>query len=216
MRAPATERPLTVGPDSGPEAPFPLRLSGPVIKGFGRGSKELQIPTANIPIAGLSVGGCEGVESGVYYGFASLNLPPHSPSPPSPSSSPTAPDTSTAGAEDLKRENVFPMVMSIGWNPFYKNEVRSVEVHIVHDFAKDFYGVEMRLCVLGWIRPEYDYVSKEALIDDIRMDIRVGVQSLLRPAYRAFLADGYLLQFAGPTEEAKEGGKGAETAGGKP
>ena len=213
MRAPATERPLIVGPDSGPEAPFPLRLSGPVIKGFGRGSKELQIPTANIPIVGLSVGGCEGVESGVYYGFASLNLPPHSPSPPSPSSSPPTPtpdtDTPTAGAEELKRGNIFPMVMSIGWNPFYKNEVRSVEVHIVHDFAKDFYGVEMRLCVLGWIRPEYDYVSKEALIDDIRMDIRVGVQSLLRPAYRAFLADGYLLQFAGPMEEAKG-------AGGKP
>ena len=29
------------GPDSGPESPFPIRLSGPVIKGFGRGSKEV-------------------------------------------------------------------------------------------------------------------------------------------------------------------------------
>lgn len=212
MRAPATERPLIVGPDSGPEAPFPLRLAGPVIKGFGRGSKELQIPTANIPIAGLSVGGCEGVESGVYYGFASLDLPPQS------STSPTATTSTppTAGAAELKRGTVFPMVMSIGWNPFYKNEVRSVEVHIVHDFAKDFYGVELRLCVLGWIRPEYDYVSKEALIDDIRMDIRVGVQSLLRPAYRAFLTDGYLLQFSdgpqGVTEGAEEEGKGDEEA----
>jgi riboflavin kinase len=87
------------------------------------------------------------------------------------------------------------MVMSIGWNPFYKNEVRSVEVHIVHDFSEDFYGVEMRLCILGWIRPEFDYVSKEALIDDIRMDIRVGVESLKRPAYSRFLHDPYLLEF---------------------
>jgi hypothetical protein len=31
----------TAGPDSGPEAPFPLRLDGKVIKGFGRGSKEV-------------------------------------------------------------------------------------------------------------------------------------------------------------------------------
>jgi hypothetical protein len=38
------ERPLIVGPDS-PEAPFPIYLKGPVIKGFGRGSKELGIPT---------------------------------------------------------------------------------------------------------------------------------------------------------------------------
>lgn len=29
------------GPDTGPEDPFPLKLSGPVIKGFGRGSKEV-------------------------------------------------------------------------------------------------------------------------------------------------------------------------------
>jgi riboflavin kinase len=179
MRAPATERPLIVGPENGPEPPFPLRLSGPVIKGFGRGSKELQIPTANIPISGLSVGGCQNVESGVYFGFASLDLP----------------TTITTTDEELKAGNVFPMVMSIGWNPFYKNEVRSVEVHIVHDFSEDFYGVEMRLCILGWIRPEFDYVSKEALIDDIRMDIRVGVESLKRPAYSRFLHDPYLLEF---------------------
>jgi hypothetical protein len=29
------------GPDSGPEPPFPIKLSGPVIRGFGRGSKEV-------------------------------------------------------------------------------------------------------------------------------------------------------------------------------
>jgi riboflavin kinase len=183
MRAPAGERPLLAGPDSGPEPPFPLRLSGPVIKGFGRGSKELQIPTANIPISGLSVGGCENVESGVYYGWASLNLPP------------SHPDYSPEG-------NIYPMVMSIGWNPFYKNEVRSVEVHIIHDFKADFYGVEMRLVILGYIRPEYDYVSREALIDDIKMDIRVGLESLKRPAYAAYRSDPYLYAF-------EEVGKGA-------
>lgn len=30
------------GPDAGPETPFPIRMSGPVIKGFGRGSKEVR------------------------------------------------------------------------------------------------------------------------------------------------------------------------------
>lgn len=29
------------GPDSGPEHPFPLKLSGEVIKGFGRGSSQV-------------------------------------------------------------------------------------------------------------------------------------------------------------------------------
>jgi hypothetical protein len=34
-------RDLVVGPENGPEAPYPIRLTGPVIKGFGRGSKEV-------------------------------------------------------------------------------------------------------------------------------------------------------------------------------
>lgn len=32
------------GPDGGPESPFPIKLCGPVIKGFGRGSKEVSSP----------------------------------------------------------------------------------------------------------------------------------------------------------------------------
>ena len=38
---PDKHRELVVGPDTGPEAPFPLRLNGKVVKGFGRGSKEV-------------------------------------------------------------------------------------------------------------------------------------------------------------------------------
>lgn len=36
-----TTRPVIVGPESGPESPFPLQMEGKVIKGFGRGSKEV-------------------------------------------------------------------------------------------------------------------------------------------------------------------------------
>lgn len=35
------EREQFAGPESGPESPFPIKLQGPVIKGFGRGSKEV-------------------------------------------------------------------------------------------------------------------------------------------------------------------------------
>jgi riboflavin kinase len=34
--------------------------------------------------------------------------------------------------------------------------------------------------ILGFIRPEYDYVSKDALVEDIREDIRVAQRSLAR------------------------------------
>ena len=97
---------------------------------------------------------------------------------------------------------VYPMVMSIGWNPFYKNTVRSVEVHIMHDFEQDFYGSHMNLVILGFIRPEYDYVSLESLVEDIRTDIQVSKDSLAREAYAKFKDEKSLLEFSDKTEVA--------------
>ena len=106
-------RPPLAGPPGGPESPFPIRLSGPIVKGFGRGSKELGIPTANIPLAGLSVGGHEEIESGVYYGWAGVDV-----------------DEQGERVVEMKeggaKGGVWPMVMSIGFNPYYNNTVRSV------------------------------------------------------------------------------------------
>ncbi|KAG6886083.1 hypothetical protein C0993_004073 [Termitomyces sp. T159_Od127] len=120
-------------------------------------------------------------QTGVYYGYAQIVA-------------------STLRPEDAA---VLPMVMSLGWNPFYNNKRLSAEIHIMHDFQSDFYGLEMRAVVLGYIRPELDYISRgalclvsltlllnvleEALIDDINTDKRVALNSLNRPAYQAFI-----------------------------
>lgn len=69
------------------------------------------------------------------------------------------------------------------------------EVHIMHDFTHDFYGSHMNLIMLGFIRPEYDYVSKESLIEDIKTDIEVTGNSLGRPAWAKYRKDKYLLDF---------------------
>ena len=130
------------------------------------------------------------MESGVYYGYAGLDIPATTDDDDKSSAA-----TATATATTATDSKVFPMVMSIGWNPFYKNSVRSVEVHIIHTFPKDFYGVQMNLVILGFIRPEFDYVSKEALIEDIKMDIRVGEKSLQREGYRKYRNDPYLTNF---------------------
>ncbi|KAI9672941.1 MAG: riboflavin kinase [Caeruleum heppii] len=186
-----------VGPATGPAPPFPLKLDGKVVSGFGRGSKELGIPTANIPVEGLSVGGHEEIQSGVYYGWAGLSLSRNEASektrPVEARNGGTVDEDSNANA--TAGDAVYPMVMSIGWNPFYKNTVRSVEVHILHHFPRDFYGAHMNLLILGFIRPEYDYVSKESLIEDIRTDIEVTRRSLAREAYQRWRDDGYLLDF---------------------
>ncbi|KAF2117267.1 riboflavin kinase [Lophiotrema nucula] len=216
VQRPDKPRDPIAGPDT-PQPPFPLKLRGPVIKGFGRGSRELGIPTANIPLSGLSIGGNEDLSSGIYYGYASLdhgtiasNTTSSSiPSATNDTSLPTTKSSNHAVA-DLeepstappsrpltpsaeKKLKIYPTVLSIGYNPYYKNTQRSIEIHILHTFREDFYGATLSLVILGFIRPEYDYVSKEALVEDIREDIRVSQRSLDREAYREFEKDGWLL-----------------------
>lgn len=124
--------------------------------------------------------------SGVYFGYAALNLPETHPDRLSfPSAPPGSSDSATTGPHSSPTTAflVFPMVMSIGFNPFFKNDTRSAEVHVLHRFAADFYGSHMRLLILGFIRVEKDYKSLDALIDDINFDCDVARRSLARPGW---------------------------------
>lgn len=191
MRPPGPRDPIA-GPDSGPPAPFPIRLSGEVISGFGRGSKELGIPTANLPIEGLAVGGNDDLESGVYYGFAGLQRSSPVEGAESHTLGRRKEDGEKEEAGKEKENGVYPMVMSVGWNPYYKNEKRSVEVHILQAFGKDFYGTNMKVLILGFIRPEYDYVSLDSLVEDIKTDIDVTKASLARESYAKYKDEAWL------------------------
>ncbi|KAH9963143.1 riboflavin kinase [Russula dissimulans] len=156
-------RPDTVGPET-VEAPFPIFLSGAVQRGFGRGGKDLGCPTANLPDESITPMSSV-CKPGVYFGYAQVY---------------------GLGGEEGR---VHPMVMSLGWNPFYKNERLTAEIHVMHNFESDFYGQDMQAVVLGYIRPELDYTSREALIEDIDTDKRVALRSLSREAYRKFGVD---------------------------
>ncbi|CCU98497.1 unnamed protein product [Malassezia sympodialis ATCC 42132] len=160
-------RPLVCGGDE-PAPPFPTFLCGIVEHGFGRGSKQLNCATANLPTSALEAApaGHRLTDTGVYFGWAQVRVR----------------GDASFHAEDSA---VHPMVMSIGWNPQFENPTQSVEVHILHDFAHDFYGREMRVCVLGYIRPERKYESLDALMQDIETDKQVGQRSVARPAYEA-------------------------------
>jgi len=67
-----TARPLIIGTPTGPQAPYPLQMEGRVIRGFGRGSKELGIPTANLPVDNVLTPWISTIKSGAYFGWASL------------------------------------------------------------------------------------------------------------------------------------------------
>ncbi|SPQ23156.1 be4df855-ff45-4d87-9ff7-333f2a2ac1b3 [Thermothielavioides terrestris] len=193
-------RPLIIGDDSGPSPPYPLRMSGLVISGFGRGSKELGIPTANLPVDDALTPWISSVPSGHHHNNhhhqprnQRLSPPPEQPTP-GRSNNPTT-------------FTVFPMVMSIGYNPFYKNTVRSAEVHVLHAFGADFYGVEMRLLICGFVREERDYAGLEALVADIRFDCDVARRSLARPAWAPRGLAVAVEDVPGEEEEGEEGRK---------
>lgn len=82
--------------------------------------------------------------------------------------------------------------MSIGYNPFYNNTVRSAEVHVLDEFKADFYGVDMRLLIVGYIRDEQSYDGVDALIEDIKTDCEVAKTSLGREAWKPKAVGGSL------------------------
>lgn len=65
----------------------------------------------------------------------------------------------------------------------------------------------MKLLMLGFIRPEYDYVSKESLIKDIKVDIEVTKRSLERDGYKVFREEKWLLDFSEGDEHEQGGGQ---------
>ncbi|PSS24689.1 Riboflavin kinase [Actinidia chinensis var. chinensis] len=140
----------------------PWHIGGPVSKGFGRGSKVLGIPTANLSTDGYSTVLSEH-PSGVYFGWAGL---------------------STRG--------IYKFVMSIGWNPYFNNAEKTIEPWLLHDFDEDFYGEELRLAIVGYIRPEANFESLESLIEKIHEDRQIAETALERPLYFQYREDPYL------------------------
>ncbi|KAJ3649354.1 hypothetical protein Zmor_021118 [Zophobas morio] len=121
---------------------LPHFAKGEVIKGFGRGSKELGIPTANYDVDVVNNMPKE-VEPGIYFGFAKVDQGP-----------------------------VYKMVMSVGWNPFYNNTQKSMEIYIIQKFDEDFYGKMLKVVMLGYLRPEKNFNSVDELIKAINNDVK--------------------------------------------
>ncbi|XP_073002659.1 bifunctional riboflavin kinase/FMN phosphatase [Typha latifolia] len=140
----------------------PWFIGGPVIKGFGRGSKVLGIPTANLAAENFS-DLLSDHTSGVYFGWAGLS-----------------------------NRGIYKMVMSIGWNPYFDNTEKTIEPWLLHTFDEDFYGEELRLAIVGYIRPEANFPSLESLIARIHEDGRIAEKALDLPIYASYKDSPYL------------------------
>ncbi|KAK9089460.1 hypothetical protein Scep_028542 [Stephania cephalantha] len=85
------------------------------------------------------------------------------------------------------------MVMSIGWNPYFNNTKKTIEPWLLHEFDEDFYGEDLRLAIVGYIRPEANFPSLEALIAKIHEDRQIAEKALDLPLYAGYKDSPHLL-----------------------
>mmetsp|Transcript_5032 Transcript_5032/g.9636 ORF Transcript_5032/g.9636 Transcript_5032/m.9636 type:complete len:172 (-) Transcript_5032:31-546(-) len=150
---------------------LPIRLRSKVVKGFQRGSRELGIPTANLSREDVGAELFDGLECGIYMGWASIE------------------ETGAINGRPLK---VFKAAVSIGYNPHYKNTLKTCEPHLIappdddcrhlsscgETVMHDFYDSTIRLSVLSKIRDELPFESLEKLIIAIKSDIKITEEKL--------------------------------------
>jgi len=122
-----------------------LLLQGQVTTGYGRGSKKLGVPTANLPHFDEQLGR-EGYANGVYLGWAKIKNEPQ----------------------------LLACVCNIGKSPTFAdpNTRNIVEAHFLDRKQQgDFYGSFVRICLVGFLRAEQKFPSLDALIEQINKDI---------------------------------------------
>lgn len=151
---------------------LPIRLISKVVRGFGRGSRDLGIPTANLSRQDLQCSiNFDDLPCGIYWGFAKVE-----------SGSTSSPDNAPPSS------SVYKAAISIGFNPTYHNTCKTIEPHLIADpsdtvnrhasscgetlFPKDFYDQGIRLSVVGFLRDELPFEGLEKLVIAIKNDIR--------------------------------------------
>eukprot|EP00985_Skeletonema_marinoi_P026819 scaffold21158_cov69-Skeletonema_marinoi.AAC.1 len=99
---------------------LPIRIVSKVVRGYGRGSKDLGIPTANVSRDNLtcSIGSFDELPTGIYWGYARI----------------IADGSSDDGGENkngqennnkISGREVYTTAVSIGYNPTYNNKEKT-------------------------------------------------------------------------------------------
>jgi riboflavin kinase len=145
-------------------AALPIFFRGKVVRGYGRGGRELNCPTANLDDNAVKSFPSD-APTGVYVGFAKVN-----------------------------NDKVFPMAMSVGYNVHYGNDNKTVEVHLLHEFENDFYDAIITAIAIKFLRPMRQFKSKEELIEAIENDKDAARNLLNDPELSKMSEHSYFLK----------------------
>ena len=132
----------------------PIFVTGAVVKGFGRGSKLLGYPTANLDPNSFTTD-INSLISGVYCGWCMI--------------------CDTCSDDTHNTNNVYKTVLSIGTNPTFPDSIhKTVECYILHKYSGDFYNSTLHLCIAAFLRPQEKYNSMDQLMNAIHNDELIG------------------------------------------
>jgi riboflavin kinase len=147
---------------------LPIRMISTVVRGFGRGSKDLGIPTANLDRDALqSSTPFDDLPTGIYWGYARIG------------------NSHNNEDDDGDHSTSLTAAISIGYNPTYGNAHKTVEPHLIastrdprrhasstgETLLQDFYDQTCRLSVIDYLRPELPFEGLDKLVEAIKMDI---------------------------------------------
>jgi riboflavin kinase/FMN adenylyltransferase len=121
----------------------PHEVVGEVVEGAHRG-RELGFPTANVPAAGLTAVPADGV----YAGWLRA-LPP----------------------SDISGGRPMPTAISVGTNPTFGEDERSVESYVLDRDDLELYGVTVEVTFVQRIRGQLRFDSVKDLIDRMCVDV---------------------------------------------
>ncbi|AZA11629.1 bifunctional riboflavin kinase/FAD synthetase [Corynebacterium gerontici] len=122
-------------------------VNGQVVRGAGRGGKELGYPTANLYFPDQVALPADGVYAGL------LTI------------------TSSAPIEgDMERGVAYPAAISVGHNPTFGDERRSVESYVI-DREADLYGHSVEVAFIGHIRGMEKFDGVEQLLEAMGRDV---------------------------------------------
>ncbi|KAL6867146.1 hypothetical protein J3F83DRAFT_109113 [Trichoderma novae-zelandiae] len=163
------------GSESGPEAPFPVKFDGKVVRGTGRSIAELGVPTANLSGVSDQVKVRMG---GVFAAWASIQMPRNN----------NGDGPGGGGMDDMLPTDWLEAVVTIAPSRHAPPSVamkNSVSVHIIHDFD-DAHFIEARLKILlmGFLHPAAPpHTPPDHLAAQHSQDIMNTLASLGRAAW---------------------------------
>lgn len=130
-------------------------IRGEVVHGHGRGGTQLGFPTANIGLNDAVTTALLPLQNWVYYGWGCVE-----------------------GLVEDQASVVYPLVMSVGFNPHFKDKALTVEAYFLHKFPSDFYGRVARIVSCGPIREQGAFTTIDALIETISNDCVLAQERL--------------------------------------